>query len=353
MQHPTYSYIQLMKIPSSNVIKSIFLAGLVATYAAPEVQSADWKYQAIKLPQPVAKISQSAQTSVLIKTKSQSYRAIWHKGELHLKKVRTVAANKAPKGGLPDGGIAHYKSSSITSAWYAAPTRRYDHGIMGDSIEAAALVAKDNKGNVHRYQLDKNSVFEDLTPRLVDLDGDGKPEVITIRSFLDKGASLAVFGLVQNKLKLLATTPPIGLSHRWLNVAGTGDFNKDGAIDIAIVVTPHIGGTLEIWSYKSGKLQKTASMHGFSNHFIGSRNLNLSYVADVNGDGKPDIAVPGASRRALRIMSLTDNKLSQLASIPLSHRITQNIGYLPHPTKQIPLFLLGLSNGQLLAVSNR
>jgi len=223
---------------------------------------------------------------------------------------------------------------------------------LGDSVEGGGLSVKDRKGNLYTYQLPENSVFEDITPRLTDLDGDGRAEVITIKSFLDAGASLAIFGLRAGKLEPIATTPPIGMSNRWLNIAGIRDLNGDGLIDIATVVTPHIGGTLEVWTFKGSKLIMTASKYGFSNHFIGSRNLDLSAVGDVSGDGKPDIAIPGATRRQLRIMTLSGDRLEQSGSVDLPDKIDANIGLVHQPNGKHSAYVLGLANGTLVAVVN-
>jgi len=338
----------------TNILFSLFLGGLMNWTASSSAQSTNWTLQPIEITQPVTEIFQASATLVLIKAGSQWYQAKWCGKKLCLKPGKAPARHRAPKGGLPDGGIATYLSTSpgIVSAWYSPPTRRYGHGVLGDGIEGGGLAAKDSKANLYKYQLPDDSVYEDITPRLADLDGDGRAEIITIKSFLNAGASLAVYGLRKNKLRLIASTPPIGLPNRWLNIAGIDDFNGDGFIDIATVVTPHIGGTLEIWSYIDGRLIKTASEYGFSNHFIGSRNLDLSAIADVNNDGRPDIAVPGAARRQLRIMTLSGNRLEKIDAIDLPDKIDANIGFLRHPTAPVSAYLLGLSNGALVAAIN-
>lgn len=334
---------------SINILISILIGGLMSFFALSSAQAVEWKLQYFETLQPVTKILQSSPPRILIKTGSRWHRAEWCGRKLCLKPAKNPHIKRPPAGGLTDGGVAVHKAPGIVSAWYSQPTRRYDHGILGDDIEGGSLMVKDHTGNLHTYRLAANSVFEDLTPRLVDLDGDGRAEVITIRSFLDAGASLAVFGLRGGKLKLIASTPPIGLSHRWLNIAGIKDLNRNGTIDIAIVVTPHIGGTLEIWSYTGGKLVKTASKYGFSNHFIGSRNQGLSATGDVNNDGIPEIAIPDAAQRKLRIMALVGKRLEEVDSINLPGKIAENIGTLRHPTNGSSAYLLGLSNGKLIA----
>lgn len=253
---------------------------------------------------------------------------------------------EAPEGGLPDGKEAVASGLDVRRAWYAAPTERYGHGILGDRIEAGALVAATGRGERQRLDLAKTEVFEDLTPRLVDLDGDGRAEIVTIRAFLDRGASIAVYGLRQGRLRLVAGTPPIGRANRWLNVAGIADLTGDGRKDIAIVTTPHIGGTLEVWSFDKDRLGRVAARQGFSNHAIGSRNLALSAAADVNGDGRSDIVVPDDSRRSLRMMTVENGRLTEIGRVRLPGRLRENIGALPGP-----VFLTGLENGRLVAVS--
>jgi len=342
-----------LKMYFTNIVLSVFFTALISYYSPLRAQSVEWSLEQIETPQTVTEIFQASPSRVLIKAGLQWYLATWCGDEICLKPGAAPEVRKVPEGGLPDGGMAVFKSPEIVSAWYSQPTRRYDHGVLGDAIEAGGLSARDAAGNLYNYQLPDTSVFEDITPRLADLNGDGRPEIITIRSYLNTGASLAVFSLRDGRLEVTAATSPIGQPNRWLNIAGIEDFNGDGSIDIAIVVTPHIGGTLEIWSYTGEKLIKTASEYGFSNHFIGSRNLDLSAVGDVNRDTKPDIAIPGAARRQLRIMSLQANRLSQTGAVDLPDKIVANIGLLRHPGGAFSAYLLGLANGALVAAVNR
>ncbi len=224
----------------------------------------------------------------------------------------------AAQTGLPDGGTARAAGSGIVQARYIAPTTRYAHGVLGDAIEAGGLEARDAAGMRHLLMLPENAVFEDITPRLADLDGDGAAEAVVVVSYRDRGAALAVYGLRGGELARLAETAPIGRANRWLNPAAIADFTGDGRSEIAIVRTPHIGGRLELYSYPRGSLMRLAALDGFSNHVIGSRVLDLAEVADVDGDGIADLVLPDQARTALVAVSFTGGRARVLgrAAVP-------------------------------------
>jgi FG-GAP-like repeat len=226
---------------------------------------------------------------------------------------------------LPDGGVARFKTGGIRSAWYSSPTDRYDHGVLGDAIEGGGLTVRLADGRTAELLLPQTEVFEDITPRLADLDGDGSAEVIAILSSLQKGGALAVYGVRDGKPALLAKTPFIGQKHRWLNIAGIADYDGDGRPEIALVKTPHIGGKLQFWRFAGSGLKRIASAQGFSNHFIGSRVQNLSATLDANGDARPDLAVPSADRTKLRVMTLQGGNLKELKTIDLGAPVSGNI----------------------------
>ena len=62
------------------------------------------------------------------------------------------AEAKLPEGALPDGRIAT-GTGEIARAWLAEPTTRYDHGILGDKIEAGSLVIETRDGKRQAVRL--------------------------------------------------------------------------------------------------------------------------------------------------------------------------------------------------------
>jgi hypothetical protein len=225
------------------------------------------------------------------------------------------AAGAERPGTLPDGVVVAGQRD-VAFAWLTGPTHRYAHGVLGDAIEASGLAVEMADGRQLTFELDAGSVFEDRYPRLHDLDGDGDDEILAVRSYLDRGAALAVLGVEGGRLAILAETPAIGTANRWLNPVGAADFDGNGVTEIALVRTPHIGGTLALYRWQDGHLTEAHRAEGFSNHAIGTRELALSAVIDANGDGIPDLAVPGADRRTLRIVTFAHGRFQELANVP-------------------------------------
>ena len=157
----------------------------------------------------------------------------------------------------------------IANAWYDGATDRYAHGVLGDAIEPSSLSVTDSDGCTVTAELNKEHVFEDLAPRLANLDGKPGTEIVTIRSHQNYGAQIAVYQLTDNKLEVLASTPYIGTANRWLAPVGIADFNNDGDMDIAFVDRPHLAKVLRVWSFRDNELVQIANKSGYSNHNIG------------------------------------------------------------------------------------
>lgn len=89
-------------------------------------------------------------------------------------------------------------------------------------------------------------------------------------------------------------------------------------MEIATVITPHIGGMLTLYEWRGGALVEDGRIHGFSNHQYGSVILDLHEIMDWNGDGVPDIILPDAARRALKVLSFAEGEADMLAEYPLN-----------------------------------
>ena len=156
-------------------------------------------------------------------------------------------------------------SADIKSARFTDPTTRYAHAVLGDDIEWGALELRLRGGKALRFVLPESRVYEDLEPRLADVDSDGDFEVIVVESSQAQGGRLAVY----DETGLIAATPFIGRKFRWLAPVGAADLDNDGKIEIAYVDRPHLAKTLRIWRFEENQLLEVGRLAGVTNHRIG------------------------------------------------------------------------------------
>jgi hypothetical protein len=168
---------------------------------------------------------------------------------------------------------------------------------------------------------------------------------VVVKSYLRRGSALVIIDA--EAMKIMAETPPIGHAHAWLNPAGIADFDGSGTTDIAVVRQPHVAGLLQLWSWQDQRLKKVAEVPDVSNHFIGSRALGMSWTADFDGDGHPDLAVPSLDRRSLRLIAFVP-KVRDIARISLPARIVTNIGATNIGAR--PGLVAGLEDGRLVVI---
>ena len=266
-----------------------------------------------------------------------------------------VADNReSPRNGLPDGKIAVPETETdIAEAWYAETTTRYRHAVLGDGIEAGALKVKTPRGETYTFRLPRTEVFEDITPRLADLDNDGTTEVITIVSSRFEGASVAVFGLVGNAFIKKAQSPFIGRPNRWLNIAGIGTFTGRNVMEIAVVETPHLSGRFKLYFFSPNKavLKTPGQTPGFSNHELGSRELRLSATADIDGDRLSDLVLPSLDRRTLYLISLARGAIKLLGRIDLPAAVNRAISV--RRENGAVKIVTGLDDGNIYSITGR
>ncbi|QUS37024.1 FG-GAP repeat domain-containing protein [Falsirhodobacter algicola] len=200
------------------------------------------------------------------------------------------------------GGAA---AQTVQAARLAAPTDRYPHGILGSIKPQGELVADlaDCGGCAIGIRLPQTLVFEDFAPRLVDLDGDGRPEIVVVESDLQKGSRLAVWTVRRvdgaPRLARRAATAFLGTRFRWLAPVGAADLDGDGRMEIAYVEKPHLEPVLRILRLEGDRLVPVAAVRGVSNHAIGQEQVASRIERCPNG---PRILAFGADgRRAVSV----------------------------------------------------
>jgi hypothetical protein len=102
--------------------------------------------------------------------------------------------------------------------------------------------------------------------------------------------------------------------------AAVADFDGDGAPEIAVVRTPHIGGILihYAWDGTSRRITEERRIEGYSTHASGSVALGLATPFDIDGDGRVELILPRQDRHLLAILGMADGAFEERAVIASS-----------------------------------
>ena len=151
---------------------------------------------------------------------------------------------------------------------------RYDHGVLGDAIEATRVLWIERHGLdvLRELSLPAPHVFEDIAPRPVLLPGSrARAGLLTVRSGPDGGqlALVTADPAQPGGLRLAALGDTVGGFHRWL--APTTDGRH-----LVAVHTPHIGGVLHVYQRDGERLSWRALVGDVSTHRIGTRQTDLA-----------------------------------------------------------------------------
>ena len=171
------------------------------------------------------------------------------------------------------------------------PSTRYPHGILGDRFEATEITLVETQPSlriVRRIALPGPGVVEGIAPIWADPNGDGQREIIVTVSDSAQGAQVVVYSESGERL---ATGPAVGLGNRWRHQLAVAPFGPNGEIELAEILTPHIGGIAGFYRLEDGSLDLLAQQGGVTSHAIGSRNLDMGLAGDLDGDGQTELVV--------------------------------------------------------------
>lgn len=226
------------------------------------------------------------------------------------------------KGFLPDGRILFDESGRILLL--NNPSSAYQHGIMGDAIEAQGLSLLDSVNDFGNAigVLNGARVYEAIAPIWADLDQDGQREILVTASDANVGAQLMLYS---EDGELLAISSAIGQGYRWRNQMAIAPFGPNGEWEIADVLTPHIGGVVEFFSWQANELRVVAQLPGYTSHVIGSRNLDLGLAADVNADGRVELLLPTQRLDHLAAIQRSESGAKLLWELSLPGSLSSNI----------------------------
>jgi hypothetical protein len=208
------------------------------------------------------------------------------------------------------------------------PTERHSQGLLGDHAEAASVtvigVTPFGLSLRGRHAL-PTAVFEDLVPVLAPLGPGSRPAVLMARSTAQQGTVVSALGWRDGALVALAESPPADQGNRWIHVVGAADLSRDGSPEVVAVRTPHLGGVLTAYRRKGAALSVAAQVVGFGSHAAGSRNQDQALIADLDGNGRPEVIVPRQSRETLVALELDGSRFVERWSINLRAAIESNL----------------------------
>jgi len=207
-------------------------------------------------------------------------------------------------------------------------TDRYGHGVLGDTIEAAAMTLVEmnlDSLDVLEIQIPEPAVIEGIAPIWVDMNGDGEREIVVTISNAQHGAQLIVF---DERGQQVATSEPIGRGFRWRHQIAVAPFGPSGEMELVSVRTPHIGGIVEFHRLEGNELKLMASLTGFTTHVIGSRNLDMSVAGDFDGDGMVEILIPDQSLSRLAGLRRIPGGVEENRSLALDGTLNTNLAAL-------------------------
>jgi hypothetical protein len=246
---------------------------------------------------------------------------------------------------LPDARILVDESGRLL--FLSGPTGRYDHGVLGDGLEASAITLIETDPAMQmviRIEIPAPAVVEGVAPLWADLDGDGQREILVTVSDPELGARLVLYS---EDGRQLAEGPPAGQGYRWRHQLAA--MPLDGGPELAVydVLRPHLDALFEVFRWRDEFLTTMEYIPGYSSHVIGSRNLDQTLAGDLDGDGFPEVVVPGADRRALSGLFYREGALGQAWRVELGGELTSNLTGLSLPDGSL---WLGVGVGEELVV---
>lgn len=227
---------------------------------------------------------------------------------------------RLPVNALPDARILQDGSGRIS--FYTELSTVYGHGVLGDTIEPRQVsVISVNSGEVLATlvanESDPGVVFEGIAPIWADLDGDGERDMITTASDAKIGARIMVN---------MVSGAAIGRGFRWRHQIAVAPFGPQGELELADVLTPHIGGVVEFFRFDGDAVSLVANLSGFASHSIGSRNLDMAAAGDFDGDGQDELLVPGLDMSELSAIRRVAGDAIDAWSLPVGGRMSTNLG---------------------------
>jgi len=206
---------------------------------------------------------------------------------------------------------------------------RHPPGTLGERLEGTSLaVIRVRPYGLElraRFTLSPPAVFEDLVPVLAPIAGSARPVVLVARSAAGQAVAPLALGLRDSGLVLLAEGSSLGPSARWLHLVGAADLTGHGVPEVVAVSTPSRDGVLTLYRRAAGALVAVASAAGFAPHATGTRDPDQAVIADLDGDGRPEVVLPRQAREVLVGLEVKNERFVERWAIDFKSPVTSNL----------------------------
>lgn len=284
---------------------------------------AAWDGQTLRLLAPPAGLPASPLTAPLPLPASDQTAFLLTDGDLVFVDAQGSPTTRLAINALPDARLLRDEEGRVLVLTHPSPA--YDHGVLGDALEATAITLIETRPTpriLNRIDIPQGKVIEGLAPLWWDWDGDGQREIVVTVSDARAGAQLLVFSETGD---LLAQGEAIGQGYRWRHQIAIAPFGPGGEWELSDVLTPHIGGVVEFFSWAGGQLQQRATQAGYTSHVIYTRNLDLALAGDFNADGRAELLLPAQDRRSLELLAHQADGVQVLTTLPLEGELSTNL----------------------------
>lgn len=237
-----------------------------------------------------------------------------------------VSAKELPVVALPDARIV--RGAGGTLAALSNPTLRYEHGVLGDAVEADSMTLIRPQGDAGfesgGFAPASGGVFEQIAPLWFEFPGIDEELLAVTESTPELATRVSVYS---PDGKLAAAGPFIGESFKWRHLISAGPFGPNGEIELVDTLTPHIGGTIEFYrpNFDTGSLDIVATQTGYTSHRIYTRNVDTARAGDLDGDGRWELLVPNDAYTELGAIRHEENGATVAWNLPADGTIVTNL----------------------------
>lgn len=226
---------------------------------------------------------------------------------------------------LPDARVTRGEGGTLAVA--SDPTASYEHGVLGDEVEAESitLIEEGTEGPRVSGKIlpGAGGVFEGLAPMWFEA-SPGRELLAVTESEGEVGARISAY---DPDGTLAMSGPPAGEPMEWRHLLAAGPFGPNGEVELAATSTPHAGGVLEFYRPNPGEgtLEIVATLPGYTTHTLYSRNLDAARAGDLDGDGTWEVLVPDRFRTGLAAVRHTGDGAEEAWKVPVGGTLATNL----------------------------